>query len=208
MRKIKILSVGLLLLWAGVSVGQELKFKRNISLRNAVLTDSASTLMIPVDLHELASSKSVDVNYTCANLIFYNFNTDSSFKLFEQNTCIMFYQTYDFDFTLREIRNRNILRNWILYRVKNVDSDKNGKIDSGDPDILYCSDIHGGNLRQLTTAQENVVSIEVYHEQSFALITLQADMNQDGNYDKDDRQYSYVKLDLATLTLGKKIESN
>lgn len=201
-----LIMITLLLISAGAIFGQD-KFKRSISLRNGVLTDSVSTLMIPMDVHELASSKSVDVNYSCANLIFYNFKKDSSFKLFDQSTCIMSYQTYQFDLTHREKINPNILRNWILYRVKNVDYDKNGKIDSGDPDILYCSDIFGGNLKQLTTQQENVVSIEIYHEQKFALITLQEDMNGDGNYDKDDRQYSYVKLDLATLSLGKRIES-
>src|SRR6188508_3164333 len=88
---------------AGAALGQELKFKRVINMSSAVMTDSASTLMIPVDVHELASSKLVDVNYSCANMIFYNFKKDSSFKLFDQNTCIMHYRTYQFDLTLREM---------------------------------------------------------------------------------------------------------
>lgn len=207
MGKVINLMMMLLLITAGVSFGQDIKFKRAINFRRGILTDSASTLMIPVDVHELASSKSVDVNYSCANMIFYNFLKDSNFKLFDQNVCIMQYLTYQVDLTWRELANSKVLRNWILYRVKNNDYDKNGKIDSSDPDVLFCSNAYGENLKQLTTQQENVVAVDVYHEQGFALITLQQDTNQDHNYDKDDREYSYVKLDLATLTLGKRIES-
>lgn len=205
MGKIKSLIMLTLLLNSAGVFGQELKFKRAINFRNGILTDSSSILMIPVDSHEFASDKSIDVDYAHANMIFYNFKKDSSKTLFDHNTCIMQYRTYQFDLTWRELSNRNVLRNWILYRVKNEDYDKNGKIDSGDPDILYASNAQGENLKQLTTKNENVVSIDVYHEQGFALVTLQLDTNQDNNYDKNDREYSYVKLDLTTLTLGKKI---
>lgn len=205
----KLIVITLLLATAGVSVAQELeKMKRGISIKNGILTDSSSTLMLPVDVRELASSKTVDVNYFCANLIFYNFRDDSSSKLFDRSVCIMTYRTYPYNLSYKDSQNPNISKNWILYRVKNVDYDNNGKIDSGDPDILYSSDVHGRNLKKLTTEQEHVVSIDVYHAQNFALITLQYDVNQDGNYDKDDRVYSYVKLDLTTLTLGRRIESN
>jgi hypothetical protein len=198
--------ITLLLATAGVSFGQESKWKRSIYLREPILTDSASMLMIPVDSEEFLTSKSGDVNYFCANLIFYNFKTDNSFRLFDRSTYILSCRTYR-DYTPpRELMSKSVLKNWILYRVKNVDYTKNGKIDSDDPEILYSSNTHGENLKQLTTERENVVSIEVYHEQTFALITLQRDSNKDGKYDKDDKDHYYVKLDLNTLTLGKKIE--
>lgn len=199
--------ITLLLISAGVVFGQEFgKLKRGFHMRDGIITDSASTIMIPVDGQRLSSGKLTDQNYFCVNLVFYDFVADNSFKLFNQETYIAYLRYYQ-NYSGRDKRNPGIVKNWILYCVKNVDSNKDGKIDSDDPDILYSSDIHGKNLKQLTTEQESVASIHVYHDQGFALLTMQRDSDKDGSYKTDDKEYFHIKLDLATLSLGKKIES-
>jgi hypothetical protein len=94
----------------------------------------------------------------------------------------------------------------ILYRVKSVDYNGNGKIDNNDPAIVYVSDLKGKNLKALTASTENAVEINLYKDQNFALIKMQRDLDGDKEFKSEDKSYYYVKLDLATLTFGNKIE--
>lgn len=211
MGKIKnLLWITLLLVTAGFAFGQE-AFKSKISfyLEGPIITDSASTLMIPIayDAGLFSSNKLAAWGAYYANLIFYDFKTDSSFRLFEKDTYIMNFKTYFFDkVSYRTHLNKRISKDWILYRVKNVDQNKSGKIDQHDPDVLYVSDVHGKKLQQLTGPDENVVSIDIYPDQNFALVKLQKDSDKDGSYKSEDKDYCYVRLDLTTLKLGQRIE--
>lgn len=191
----------LLLQLAGAAFCQETRLKRAMYVRGPMITDSTSTLFIPIDAEEFLSSKSGE--YYCANILVYNFQHDQSFKLFDHNLHIVGYRTYLSSKSWREKPATSEFKDWILYEVK-IDHNKNGKMDGSDPVVLYCSDLRGRNLKQLTFEQENFVSVEIYHEQNFALITMQRDMNQDVKFDNDDRDYYFVKLDLPTLTLGNK----
>ncbi len=201
----------LLLATAGAAFGQEAfkSSKIGFYLEGPIITDSASTLMIPIgyDAGMFSSNKLAVWDSYYANLVFYNFKMDSSFRLFDKNTYIMNFKTYYFDkASYRTHLNDRISKNWILYRVKNLDHNKNGKIDQHDPDLLYVSDIHGKKLQRLTGPDENVVSIDIYHDQNFALIKLQRDADRDGNYKSEDKEFCYIRLDLATLKLGQRIE--
>lgn len=212
MGKIKdVVFTTLLLVIAGASFAQDAyKSKSGFSLEEPIITDSASTLLIPISYNTgiFSSNKLAAWDMYYANMVFYNFKTDSSFRLFGRETYIRTFKTYYFDqVSYRRIpENRNFSRNWILYRVKNIDYNRNNRIDEYDPDILYVSDNQGKNLKQLTTQNENVVSIEIYRDQNFALIKLQRDLNKDGRYHEEDRDFYYVRIDLTTLKLGQKIE--
>lgn len=205
-----LLAITLLLLTAGVAFGQD-EFKSRIGfyLAGPIITDSASTLMITIafDAGLFTSNKLAAWGNHYANLVFYNFKTDSSFRLFDTDTYIMNFKTYYYSkVSYRTQLNVRISKDWILYRVKNIDYNKSGKIDQYDPDLLYVSDLRGKNLLQLTGPEENVVSIDIYHDQNFALIKLQRDTDRDGSYKSSDKEYCYIRLDLATLKLGKRIE--
>ena len=106
----------------------------------------------------------------------------------------------------KEPLNKNITSKHILYLVSNVDHNKNGKIDSNDPSILYVSNTKGKELKALTTENENVIDIELYEKQNFALIKIQIDSSNDNEFNWKDTFY-FKKLDLTTLTFGDKIES-
>ena len=95
----------------------------------------------------------------------------------------------------------------IFYRVKNIDHNKSGRIDNNDPTILYTSDIQGNNLRSLTTENENVVAVDIFEKQDFALIKIQRDQDNDGDFEANDKDFYFVKLDLKTFTFGNKIET-
>jgi hypothetical protein len=91
--------------------------------------------------------------------------------------------------------------------VSNIDHNHNGKIDSDDPSMLYVSDTRGKELKVLTTENENVVNIDLFEKQNFALIKIQRDSNNDGEYNWKDNSFYFLKLDLTTLTFGNKIET-
>lgn len=199
----------LLLLAAGAAFSQE-EFKSKIGfyLEGPIITDSTTTLMIPVGYNTglFTSDKLAAWGAHYANIVFYNFKTDSSFRLFEHETYIMNFKTYYYDkASYRTHLNNRISKDWILYRVKNVDYNKSGKIDQHDPDLLYASNVQGKKLQRLTAPEESVVSVDIYHDQNFALIKLQKDSNRDGSYKAEDKEYCYVRLDLATLKLGQRI---
>lgn len=180
-------------------------------LDNPIVVDSASSLIIPVryDASIFSSNKLAAWGNYYANLVFYNILTDSSKRLFKKDTYIMDFRTPLYSYKYASFgyeRPRNNTTKWILIRVKNVDHNRNGRMDNDDPDILYVADIHGNNLKCLSTENESVASIQVFEKQNFALIKFQRDKDNNKKYEYSDDDYFYVKLDLTTLTLGQRIE--
>lgn len=174
-----------------------------------IVIDSLSTIIIPTRYSSdfLTSNKITFWGDFYANIIFYDFKTDSYKKLFDKDTYIVgFISNNSNRANYMKPQIKNITSKVMLYRVKNVDHNKNGRIDDKDPAILYVSDLQGNNLRSLTAENENVVSVDVVEKQDFALIKIQRDQNNDGDFKSDDKDFYFIKLDLNTNTFGHKIE--
>ncbi len=174
---------------------------------NPVLVDTFSTVAIPVRYNSdfFTSNKLALWNDVYANIIFYNFKTDSSKRLFDKNTYIMGFNSYKY-YELPGSRNQ-FNSSYFFYRVKQTDANGSGKIDEKDPSILYVSDLAGNNLRALTSDRENVVSFAIYDKQGFVLVKMQRDNDGDRSFEYADKDYYYIKLDLNTLTFGRPIEA-
>lgn len=179
-------------------------------LDNPIILDSASSFLIPVqyDVSVFSSNKLAILGHYYANLVFYNVQSDSSKILFKKDTYIMdfripFYYTKSVH---DHLHGTNRTKKCVILRVKDIDYNQNGRIDSDDPDILYVADNFGKNLRCLSTKNESVLSIQIFEKQNFALVKFQRDNNRNGKYDYRDDEYFYAKLDLTTLSLGNKIE--
>lgn len=189
------------------AVGQK-SSKTAQSFDDPIVVDSSSTIIIPTRYNEyfLSSNKISLWGNFYANIIFYDFRTDSYKKLFENDTYIMGFNTTNYYYDRRP-KNQNLTSKTILYKVKNVDHNKSGRIGNNDPAILYISDIHGNNLKALTTENENVVGIDLFEKQNFALIKIQRDLDNDGDFEAEDEDFYFIKLDLTTLAFGNKIET-
>lgn len=176
---------------------------------NPIVVDSASTIVIPTRYNsDLLSSNKIELwGDVYANIIFYNFKTDYSKKLFTNDTYIMSFSgsrySYNFD---NRLAKSNFTSQYLFYRVKNFDRNGNGRIDDKDPAILYVSDIHGNNLKALTNSNENVLAFDIFEKQGFILVKIQRDFDNDLDFENADKDYYYTKLDLNTLTFGNKIE--
>lgn len=174
---------------------------------NPIVIDSSATILIPTRYSAdfLSSNKVTFWNDIYANIIFYNPLTDSSKRLFDQNTYIEgFHNRHSYRQDAKKPKYNTA--KWIFYTVKNADRNKSGRTDVHDPSVLYVSDLQGGHLKALTSENENAVSFEIFEKQNYALVKIQRDQDNDGNFKAEDRDFYYVKLDLKTLAFGNKIE--
>ncbi len=174
---------------------------------NIIMIDSNSTLILPVQYEGslLSSGKFGFWGTNYANLIFYNFKTDTYKKLFAKDTYIKRFYNYDL-YKRRFVQDKNQTKQHLFYLVMDTDKNNNGKIDEEDPLLLYVSTLHGEELKRISSADENVISFEIYEKENFAMIKMQRDSNKDNAFTSKDIEYYYVKLDLSTLSFGKPIE--
>lgn len=173
-----------------------------------IITDSSSTIMLPTHYNESFFSKGGMGGNYYSNIIFYNFKTDTSKKLFSKDTYIKSLDLNAHNYYNNKTPNYSMVANRIFYRVMNVNRDRDKYIDGDDPTMLYCSDYYGNNLKLLSSTNENVVSLEIFKDQNFLLVKMQRDKNNDGKFNYKDSDYYFIKLDLVNLKFGKKIETN
>ncbi|MHC2993146.1 hypothetical protein OB13_16745, partial [Pontibacter sp. HJ8] len=146
-----------------------------------IVTDSSAAILIPTRYNaELLSTNKLALWHDYyANVIFYDMAADTYKKLFETDTYIQPFpdiQQMPANYIRSERGNKklgNVSKNWIFYFVKPGDYNKNGKVDTEDPSLLYVSDKAGNKLKALTTNTENAVSIEIFDKQGFALVKMQ-----------------------------------
>lgn len=167
------------------------------------VTDSTSTLFIPERYDEaLFSSSKISLWQYYANIVVYNFRTDSYKRLFPTETFIeVFGNGYD-----RAQQSNLITHKWVFLLVKSSDMNQNKKIDEKDPSVLYVVSSQGENLKQLTEVTEDVIGVESFERLGFMLIKFRKDSNKDNSFDGNDRDFYYKRLSLSDFSFGKAIE--
>lgn len=176
-----------------------------------ILTDSASTLFIPTRYNEefLSSNKIAFWGDYYANIVAYNYKTDTYKKIFDKDTFIESLRSsnYNYLYSARTTdKIKNVTARWIFLLVKLKDTNNSGRIDEKDPSILFAVSTDGQTLKQLTDETENIVSFDNFEKQGFLLIKIQRDTNNDKSFKADDKEFYFKKINLADLTLGKGIE--
>jgi hypothetical protein len=174
-----------------------------------VLTDSLSTLFIPTRYNEefLSSNKIAFWGDYYANIVAYNFQTDTYKKLFDKDTFIASLRNNDHGYSARTTdRIRNLTKRWVFLLVKTKDTNNSGRIDEKDPSVLFAVSSDGQTLKQLTDETENVISFDNFEKQGFLLMKIQRDSDNDKSFKTEDKEFYFKKISLADLTLGKGIE--
>lgn len=191
------------------ATGQRHSSKVPAFLGKPIITDSASTLFIPKHYNQglLSDNKIAFWNVYFANILVYNFKTDSSYRLFEKDTYIQDITPAAYPGYYRRENNTNMITaSWVFMLVKPKDTSGGGRIDVDDATVLYVVSTTGQNLHALTSTRESVVEVEIYEKRGFALIKIQRDSNNDGAFKSDERDYYYQKINLQDLSIGKVIE--
>ena len=206
-KKITFLVIYFLISVTGFSQKEE-KLSRYFD--NPILVDSTGFILIPTRYNTdyLTSNKIVFWNNYYANILFTKSDDSETKRLFEKDTYIKPIEIKGLNYYRSSSYNRNsssIKNDWIFYLVKNVDSDKNKRIDEDDPTILYITDLNGDGLQRLTPETENVSDYFVYESSNCIMIKMQTDLNKDNEFTSRDKSYYFLVLDLKTLKEIKRI---
>jgi len=83
----------------------------------------------------------------------------------------------------------------LVYVLEDLDSNKDGKLDSGDIKNLYISDINGNNFTKLSAEFQELIDWNTIESQNRLYFRTIEDINKNGAFDKDDKMhYHFVDL--------------
>ncbi|WP_178983805.1 hypothetical protein [Winogradskyella helgolandensis] len=102
---------------------------------------------------------------------------------------------------LETIRAQNGLQ-FLVYTIRDADTNKDTKLNSNDIETLYISTISGKGLKKLTPELAQIVDWNVIPQQSRLYFKSISDTNKNGEFDKNDRvNYQYVNLEDEHLNV-------
>lgn len=85
----------------------------------------------------------------------------------------------------------------MVYTLTDSDTNKDGKIDTGDIKTLYLSDISGENFTKVSTDLQELVDWNIIESKNRLYFRTIEDTNQNGQFDKNDvLHYNYIDLAL------------
>ena len=91
---------------------------------------------------------------------------------------------------------------FLVYTIRDADTNKDAKLDSNDVETLYISHIDGTNLKKLTPNLAQVVDWKVIPKLKRLYFKSISDTNKNGEFDKNDKvNYQYVSLEGGDLTI-------
>ena len=122
------------------------------------------------------------------NLKFQKIDSDSIRSLSDKPVLIMT-ATY-----LKSIADKS-LNQVMVYTLTDADTNKDGKIDTGDIKTLYLSDISGENFTKVSADLEELVDWSIIDSKNRLYFRTIEDTNQNGQFDKNDvLHYNYIDL--------------
>lgn len=122
------------------------------------------------------------------NLKFQKIDSDSIKSLSDKPVLILT-ATY-----LKSLANKS-LNQIMVYTLTDSDTNKDGKIDTGDIKTLYLSDISGENFTKVSADLQELVDWNLIESKSRLYFRTIEDTNHNGQFDKNDvLHYNYIDL--------------
>lgn len=94
-------------------------------------------------------------------------------------------------------------KQFLVYVLEDMDSNKDGKLDSNDIKNLYLSDVDGNNFVKLSADFQEFIDWSMIESQNRLYFRTIEDINKNGAFDKDDKVH-YHFIDLAGKDLKPK----
>lgn len=95
---------------------------------------------------------------------------------------------------------RSIKKQFLVYTLEDLDSNKDNKLDDNDIKDLYISAINGTNFIKLSPDFQEVIDWKLVESKNRLYFRSVEDINKNGAFDKDDKvHYYYVDLTTALL---------
>ena len=96
---------------------------------------------------------------------------------------------------LEDIRQQTGLQ-FLVYTIRDADTNKDGKLNSNDVETLYISAINGKNLQKLTPNLAQIVDWKIVTPLNRLYFKSISDTNKNGEFDKKDNvNYQYINLE-------------
>ncbi|WP_458629133.1 hypothetical protein [Winogradskyella sp. PC D3.3] len=90
----------------------------------------------------------------------------------------------------------------LVYTIRDMDTNKDAKLNSKDVETLYISNIDGNNFKKLTPNLAQIVDWKLIPQLKRLYFKSISDSNTNGKFDKNDTLiYQYVNLEDKTLTV-------
>lgn len=83
----------------------------------------------------------------------------------------------------------------LVYSISDIDTNKDGKLDSNDIRSLYISDISGEKFTKITPDYQELIDWNLMEVQNRLYVRTIQDSNKNGDFDKDDAVFYYF-IDL------------
>ncbi|GGA76400.1 hypothetical protein GCM10008015_16250 [Flavobacterium palustre] len=146
------------------------------------------------------SSSVIDLSFTVSNLgddeitgylqnlKFQKIDSDSIQSLTDKPALIL---TVTYLKAIAEKNNKQIL----VYTMYDVDTNKDGKLDTSDIKSLYLSDISGANFTKISADFQELIDWNLIESKNRLYFRTVEDTNKNGQFDKNDVvQYGYINL--------------
>lgn len=146
------------------------------------------------------SSSVIDLSFTVSNLgddeitgylqnlKFQKIDSDSIQSLTDKPALIL---TVTYLKAIAEKTNKQIL----VYTMYDVDTNKDGKLDTSDIKSLYLSDISGANFTKISADFQELIDWNLIESKNRLYFRTVEDTNKNGQFDKNDVvQYGYINL--------------
>lgn len=176
------------------SILTEFQFK----YESAIILESSDQVLIPIstDLPERRNRFSKDGYYSNDyprywNVLFYNMKTGESRLLTEDKIRISHIHAV----TEGNDEGNKLMHNKILYEIGDIDFNKDKKLNDGDPEHLFSSEINGMGLKRVSPINEDLQYFEVIPKSDQILLRTLRDINQDSIFSPEDESIWY-KADL------------
>ena len=95
---------------------------------------------------------------------------------------------------------RNAKKQYLVYILEDLDSNKDGKLDDSDIKDLYISEVSGTNFKKLSPDYQEVIDWKLIDFKNRIYFRTVEDINKNGAFDKNDKLHYYF-IDLLAKTL-------
>lgn len=162
-----------------------------------IILDSTNQVLIPISTELINTqnryskdgySKDIPRYW---NILFYNRRTGENRLLTEDKIRISDIYTNNQNDEEYYGNGSNEMSDKILYQIGDVDFNKDGQLNSDDPEALFSSEIDGTNLQQISPMNEDLIYFEGIPNSKQILIRTRRDINQDLVFNRKDKSIWY-----------------
>ena len=165
-----------------------------------IVLDSTEQILIPISTKLLERRKSFSKNSYYSdnfprywNILFYN-RSNGKTKLLTENK-FRISGIYVKKRQNKFSETKTVLNGKILYKISDIDYNKDRKLNNHDPEFLFVSELDGTKLKRISPINEDLIYYEVLPKSKEIIIKTMRDVNNDSIFnDKDDQIWYKTKI--------------